>query len=93
MIKRISSPGKAVPWLIVAVLTSLMWTNNAADAYDPFHPEVDRMVKRGIAYLRTPSKEHSHHELGSKMLFGYAVYKVDHDPNDPLVQAGRSSGT
>lgn len=83
MHRELASPNRLAAALFVVAL----WPN-VSFAYSPEHPDVQRMVDKGIAFLHSSDKEHSHHTEGSRMLLAYATYKVNHDPSDPLVQEG-----
>ncbi|QDS86512.1 hypothetical protein EC9_06760 [Rosistilla ulvae] len=79
------------PWafnLVVILVASVTINLQEASAYSPEHPDVVRMIDRGIAFLRSKEKDHGHHPEGAKMLKAYAIYKVNHDPDDPLVREG-----
>ena len=59
-------------------------------AYTPNHPEVKRMVDKGVEFLQSTTNQQSH-EGGThaiSIIVGYTAYKVHHDANHPLVQKG-----
>jgi len=56
-----------------------------AQKYTPDHPAVQEMVNRGMSFL---AKESKGVDEGETLLVGYCAYKVNGDPNDPLVKAG-----
>ncbi|WP_153559146.1 hypothetical protein [Roseimaritima sediminicola] len=60
-----------------------------ARAAKPSDPDVQKMVKAGVAFLHTPAANDALREReGSQILMAYAVHKVDADPKDPVVVRG-----
>ncbi len=74
--------------LLFVGLTTQLPSRAFAEKYDPQHPVVLDMVKRGLAYL-TKSPAASHGE-GGTMLAALAIYKADQEatPDTPHVKAG-----
>lgn len=63
-----------------------------ASGYSPSDPIVQEMVRRGIDYLESLEAEEanrgSYSEPGSAMLIAYAHYKIEADPENPIVRRG-----
>jgi hypothetical protein len=58
-----------------------------AEKYSPDHPVVREMVNRGVSYLNKyqPPKDGFGSSVGDNLLIGYTLYKVEGDPDQPLV--------
>ncbi|WP_218932812.1 HEAT repeat domain-containing protein [Roseimaritima multifibrata] len=58
-------------------------------AAKPTDPQVQAMIRKGIQFLHSEeSMKGLGHREGSEMLIAYAVFKVDHEENDPIVKRG-----
>jgi hypothetical protein len=56
------------------------------EKYHPDHPVVQEMVGRAVSYLSNSKVQSpSGDQLGESILIGYTIYKVDGDPEHPLV--------
>jgi hypothetical protein len=75
----------ALSLLILAGFACMAW----GQKYHPDHPVVQEMVSRGVSYLRTakPTMSSVNGDLGNQLLIAYTIYKVEGDPEDPLVAA------
>lgn len=81
--------------LVTAVSATLAIVASVpANAYSPSDPIVQAMVARGIAYLESleakEANQGSYSEPGSAMLIAYAHYKIEADPEKPIVRRGVS---
>lgn len=74
--------------LAVAVL-ALRPADCQAQNYYPDHPVVKEMVDRAVQYLSTTNLKASGSEsFGIEVLGAYTIYKVDGDPDHPVVAHG-----
>jgi len=69
--------------VVIAISLVLGWRNQSlGEKYTPDHPLVQGMVQRGVAFL---SSKTSHSGEGINILSGYAIFKVNGDPDNPVV--------
>ncbi len=76
----------AVAWTTagsIAILFLAMGRNAFAEKYFPDHPAVQEMVRKGVAFLS--SKGNKLTGEGVNILAGYTIYKVDGNPDHPIV--------
>jgi hypothetical protein len=65
------------------------WMPKAQAQYYPDHPVVKEMVDRGVAYLAAnPVSGTGDSIFGIQILTAYTIYKVEGDPDMPLVAKG-----
>ncbi len=75
--------------LALAVLLLAAGSSQPAHAYTPESPEVVQMVEAGIRYLRSDDVKLSRWSSeGTRILMAYAIFKYEHNPQDPVVQRG-----
>ena len=77
-------------FLAVFVLTSLLASPSAAvEDYDPEHPFVVGLVKKGVEFLKGPGSE-TGGNVGHDIMIAMAVYKADPEENGghPVVSRG-----
>lgn len=77
---------------VSCLAVGLAWGINVSvvRGYTPESPEVRTMIQRGIAYIKANVDKESqgyYSRLGGMCLTGLAIYKHEHNLNDPLVQA------
>ena len=78
-----------IAMLLMLLAAFSVTLSNRAWSYTPEDPIVQSMIKRGLAYLeKVDWDKFGLHREGQKMMVAYAHFKVEHDPNHPLVKEG-----
>ena len=67
--------------VFISLQSSLSW----AEKYTPDHPVVQEMVRKGIGFLNSKASLRSGE--GISLLVGYTIFKVESNPEHPLVAA------
>jgi len=77
-------------WIgLFAAMLLVAWGHHAQAQYYPDHPVVKEMVDRGVAYLaKTPVQGTGDSIFGIQTLTAYTIYKVEGDPDLPIVAKG-----
>ena len=71
---------------MLVLIGLLFFGMGSAEAYKPEDPAVQKIVNAGIKYLENYDRKIE--QDGEKVLVGYTHYKVEHDPEAPLVKQG-----
>lgn len=78
------------------LLALLVGASTASAQYTPEHPEVQKMVGRGVKYLEGLTEEKDYMggvtdlggNGGERVIVAYAHHKCQHDPESPVVKRG-----
>lgn len=75
---------------LVALATLCHSSPLRAENYHPEHPVVQEMINKGLRYLKSvPIRSHGESPAeGLEILIAYAVFKVNYEPDDPIVVRG-----
>lgn len=81
-------PTTTCAFAISLILLPMCASGARAEKYYPDHPVVQEMVGKAVAYLSTSERRGaaaSQYPFGVSLLVGYTIYKVDTDPENPIV--------